>query len=96
MIIHPVLPQKKLRLVIHGHVQGVFYRDSMRREAQRLGVSGWVKNRNDSSVEAAVHGDPAAVDALVRWAQRGPELAHVERVEIELDDGVYSGFEVIR
>lgn len=96
MITHPVPPQKKLHLVIHGRVQGVFYRDSMRLEAQRLGVSGWVKNRSDGSVEAAVHGDSTAVDALVRWAQRGPELAHVERVEIELDDGVYSGFEVIR
>lgn len=96
MATHPVLPQKKLRLVIHGRVQGVFYRDSMRIEAQRLGVSGWVRNRSDGSVEAAVHGDAVAVDALVRWARRGPDLAHVERVEIELDDGVYSGFEVIR
>jgi acylphosphatase len=96
MIIHPVPPQKKLRLVIYGRVQGVFYRDSMRLEAQRLGVSGWVKNRSDGSVEAAVHGDTVAVDALVRWAQRGPERAYVERVEIEPDDGVYSGFEVIR
>ncbi|HSI38678.1 MAG TPA: acylphosphatase [Methylotenera sp.] len=96
MIIPPVSSQKKLRLVIHGHVQGVFYRDSMRLEAQRLGVNGWVKNRSDGSVEAAVHGDLAAVDALVLWAQRGPELAHVERVEIEPDNGVYSGFEVIR
>ena len=96
MITHPDPPQKKLRLVIHGRVQGVFYRDSMRLEAQRLGVSGWVKNRSDGSVEAAVHGDPAAVDAIVRWAHRGPELAHVERVEIEPDDGVYNGFDVIR
>lgn len=96
MITHPVPSQKKLHLLIHGRVQGVFFRDSMRLEAQRLGVRGWVKNRSDGSVEAAVHGEPAAVDAIVRWAQRGPELAHVERVEIEEDDGVYSGFEVIR
>ncbi|HSH54564.1 MAG TPA: acylphosphatase [Methylotenera sp.] len=96
MIAHPAPPQKKLHLVIHGRVQGVFYRDSMRIEAQRLGVNGWVKNRSDGSVEAAVHGDSVAVDALVRWAQRGPELALVERVEIEPDDGIYSGFEVIR
>ena len=95
MTLHPVPPQKKLRLVIHGYVQGVFFRNSMHREAQRLGVSGWVRNRSDGSVEAVVHGDSAAVDALVCWAQHGPELAHVERVEIELDDGSYNGFEVI-
>lgn len=95
MTIPPDPPQKKLRLVIHGHVQGVFFRNSMRREAQKLGVSGWVKNRSDGLVEAVVHGSPAAVDAIVRWAQRGPEFAYVERVEIELDDGSYNGFEII-
>lgn len=95
MIIHPVPPQKKLRLVIHGRVQDVFFRNSMRSEAQILGVRGWVRNRSDGSVEAAVHGDPVAVDALVRWAQHGPELAHVEQVEIEPDEGSYHGFEVI-
>lgn len=84
-----------LRLVIHGRVQGVFFRDSMRREAQRLAVAGWVRNRSDGSVEAAVHGEPAAVDALVRWARRGPILAQVERVDIEPYDGIYTGFEVI-
>jgi acylphosphatase len=96
MDIPPLPPQKKLRLVIHGYVQGVFFRDSMYREAQKLGISGWVRNRSDGSVEAAVHGAPAAVDAIVHWAQRGPELAHVERVEIELDEGSYNGFEIIR
>lgn len=84
-----------LRLVIHGRVQGVFFRDSMRREAHRLAVAGWVRNRSDGSVEAAVHGEPAAVDAIVRWARRGPTLAQVERVDIEPYDGAYTGFEVI-
>jgi acylphosphatase len=95
MIIHTFPPQKKLHLVIHGRVQGVFFRNSMRLEAQKLEVSGWVRNRSDGSVEAAVHGDSAAVDALVRWAQHGPEFAHVDRVEIELDGGSYNSFEVI-
>ncbi|HEU0220373.1 MAG TPA: acylphosphatase [Gallionella sp.] len=89
------MPQKTLRLVIHGRVQGVFFRDSMRREAQRLGVSGWVRNRSDGTVEAAVHGEPADVDAIVRWARRGPDRAEVERVEIEPHGGSYTGFEVI-
>jgi acylphosphatase len=86
---------KTLRLVIQGRVQGVFFRDSMRREAQNLAVAGWVRNRSDGTVEAAVHGDPAAVDAIVRWAQRGPQHAQVERVDIEPDEGSYTSFEVI-
>lgn len=86
---------KTLRLVIHGRVHGVFFRDSMRREAQNLAVAGWVRNRSDGTVEAAVQGEPAAVDAIVRWAQRGPQHAQVERVDIGLDEGSYTCFEVI-
>lgn len=84
-----------LRLVIHGHVQGVYFRDSMRREAQRLGVAGWVRNRSDGTVEAVVHGKSADVDVIVRWAHHGPERARVERVDIVPDEGVYAGFEVM-
>jgi len=87
--------RKTLRLVIHGRVQGVFFRDSMRREAQRLGIAGWVRNRNDGTVEAAVQGESADVDIIVRWAHRGPDRAHVERIEIEPHAGNYSNFEVI-
>jgi len=90
-----VLPNKTLRLVIHGRVQGVFFRDSMKSEAQYLGVAGWVRNRSDGTVEAAVQGEPAAVDAIVRWARRGPQHAEVERVDIKPDDGSYTGFEVL-
>ena len=86
---------KTLHLMIHGRVQGVFFRDSMKSEAQHLAVTGWVRNRSDGTVEAAVQGEPAAVDAIVRWAHRGPQHAQVERVEIEPDDGSYTGFEVI-
>jgi len=88
--------QITLRLVIHGRVQGVFFRKSMRRKAQNLPVTGWVKNCSDGTVEAVVQGDSANVDAIVRWAQHGPELAHVERVDIEPDQGAYTRFEVIR
>jgi acylphosphatase len=86
---------KTLRLVIHGRVQGVFYRDSMRSEAQRLGIAGWVCNRSNGTVEAAVHGESAAVDAIVRWAQRGPQHARVERVDIAPDEDSYNSFDVI-
>ena len=90
-----LIPRKTLRLVIHGRVQGVYFRDSMRREAQNLAVAGWVRNRSDGTVEAAVQGESAAVDAIVRWARRGPERAQVARIEIEPHDGSYSNFEVI-
>jgi len=85
-----------LRLVIYGRVQGVYFRESMRLEAQNLAVAGWVKNRSDGTVEALVHGESAVVDAIVRWAHRGPRLAYVERVEVSPDTGAYTGFDVIR
>ena len=95
MTAQPTLPAVTLRLVIHGRVQGVFFRDSMFREAQQLAVSGWVRNRSDGTVEAVVQGTSAAVDAIVRWAKRGPERARVEHVEIEPVAGAYAGFEII-
>jgi acylphosphatase len=89
------IARKTLRLVIHGRVQGVFFRDSMRLEAQHLAIAGWVRNRSDGTVEAVVHGEPAAVDAIVRWAHRGPQHAQVERVNIEPDEAIYTSFEII-
>jgi acylphosphatase len=85
---------KTLHLVIHGSVQGVFFRASMQREAQHLGIAGWVRNRNDGAVEAVVQGESAAVDSMVRWAQRGPELAHVSRIEINPGNGNFSSFDI--
>lgn len=69
------------RLLVRGRVQGVWFRESMRLEAERLGVSGWVRNRMDGTVEAVVEGTPEAVAAMVRWAHRGPEAAEVAAVE---------------
>ena len=83
-----------LHLVIYGRVQGVFFRQSMQREAQYRAISGWVRNRSDGAVEAVVQGEPGAVDAMLRWAQRGPDMAQVERVETGPAEGNYSNFEV--
>jgi|SRR5450631_2434240 acylphosphatase len=85
--------QVTLRLSIRGRVQGVWYRESMRREAERLAVRGWVCNRLDGSVEAVVQGPRAAVDEIVRWARRGPEDARVSGVEVSEADGDFAGFE---
>jgi acylphosphatase len=86
---------KTRRLRIHGRVQGVWFRESMRSEALRLNVTGWVRNTPDGTVEAVVQGDEAAVDALIEWAHRGPSQARVERVEVEAGEslGPFSGFD---
>jgi acylphosphatase len=69
------------RLVVRGRVQGVWFRESMRLEAEALGVAGWVRNRRDGSVEAVVEGPRAAVERLVAWAHHGPEAAEVLGVD---------------
>jgi len=80
---------------ISGRVQGVGFRYAMQREAQRLGVRGWVRNRRDGSVEALAHGEPSAVEQLVAWARRGPAGAHVTdlRVLETAAEGVSAAFE---
>jgi acylphosphatase len=70
-------------VVVTGQVQGVFYRDSCRREAQSRGVAGWVRNCPDGSVEAVFEGAPDAVEALVSWARVGPPHASVADVTVE-------------
>jgi acylphosphatase len=83
------------RVVVHGAVQGVFFRDTTRRKAQSRGVAGWVTNRPDGAVEAVFEGDPEAVDSLVSFASEGPRGAQVERVDVseEEPEGL-SGFEI--
>jgi acylphosphatase len=81
---------------VSGLVQGVGYRAAMRTQAQAFGVSGWVRNRADGSVEALVHGAPAAVEALIAWARRGPPAARVAAVRVSQADAgcVRAGFEL--
>ncbi len=71
------------RLRIVGLVQGVFYRESMRQRATQLGITGWVRNCADGSVEAVVQGDALAVGQMIEWAQRGPESARVDNIDVE-------------
>lgn len=67
---------ENVRIEITGQVQGVGFRYAMRAEARRRGVSGWVRNRRDGSVEALLQGEADAVGALVDWARQGPPGAH--------------------
>lgn len=80
-------------LTIHGRVQGVFFRESMCRKAREFGVTGWVRNCGDGSVEAVVQGTSEAVAAMLAWAQKGPERARVERTETSDANGDYVGFQ---
>ena len=82
------------RLAIRGHVQGVGFRYAMHHEAMRLGVTGWVGNRRDGTVEAVVQGTPEAVEAITRWARRGPADARVAAVEQSEASGEFASFEL--
>jgi acylphosphatase len=84
------------RVVVHGFVQGVYFRDTVRRLALRHEVSGWVRNRPDGAVEAVFEGTEEAVDRLVGFCRAGPRGAHVDYVEVteEAAEGL-AGFAVV-
>ncbi len=76
------MSDKRVQVVIHGHVQGVGFRASCQQQAAALGVTGWARNRWDGAVEALIEGPEDAVDAMLRWCRRGPPAADVTSVEI--------------
>jgi acylphosphatase len=88
---------KRVRVVVHGRVQGVFFRGSTEEEAALAGVAGWVRNRADGAVEAVFEGSAAAVAHMVEFVHQGPRWAQVSRVEVvdESPEGL-SGFGVRR
>ncbi len=74
------------RVLVEGEVQGVFFRDTCRREAQRAGVAGWVRNRRDGRVEAVFEGRAPAVEAMVGWCRSGPPHARVASVDVRAEE----------
>jgi acylphosphatase len=76
----------RVRAIVHGRVQGVFFRDTTRREAEARGISGWVRNRPDGTVEALFEGDPDAVEVVIAFCREGPHVAVVERVEVSEEE----------
>lgn len=83
------------RVVVHGWVQGVFFRDTCRREATARGVAGWITNRSDGAVEAVFEGARDDVETMVEWTHHGPPKAEVTQVDARPEpvEGV-SGFHV--
>lgn len=83
------------RVIVHGYVQGVFFRDTARRLAERHAVAGWARNNADGTLEAVFEGDSDAVERLVAFVHDGPRGASVERVEVfeEQPEGL-SGFSI--
>jgi acylphosphatase len=88
-------PSTRLRLEIYGRVQGVFFRDSVRRAAAQHGVNGWAENRADGAVEAVLEGEPDAVRAVAAFCRQGPRHARVDRID-EREEPVEGlrGFEI--
>lgn len=88
---------KQLQLLVRGRVQGVYFRASTQREAKRLGLGGWVKNRGDGSVEILAEGEETSIRELYAWAQKGPSAARVERVDTRWRSftGEYPDFRII-
>ncbi|HSA52376.1 MAG TPA: acylphosphatase [Yinghuangia sp.] len=74
--------EQRIRVLVSGRVQGVFYRATCEREARAAGVSGWVRNCPDGRVEAVFEGDPDAVERMAAWVRRGPRKARVDDVEL--------------
>ena len=86
----------RVHLIIAGHVQGVFFRQSTKNMARNIGLSGWVRNRSDGTVEIVAEGAVEDVDRLVEWCEQGPETARVDRIERtdEASVGLPEGFDV--
>jgi acylphosphatase len=83
------MAMRRVSLRIRGKVQGVFFRESTRMEATRLGLTGWVRNRQDGSVEAVAEGESAVLEDFIRWCHQGPPTARV--TDVVRSDGEPTG-----
>ena len=88
---------KCVHITVRGRVTGVFFRAATQREAKRLGVTGWVRNRNDASVEILAEGEEDSIKEIVSWAHHGPSAARVENVDVRYRSysGEYSDFRIV-
>ncbi len=87
---------RRVRLLISGRVQGVFFRAETQSQAQRLGLTGWVRNTDDRRVEAVFEGEVGAIEKIIDWCRKGPLLSRVTGVEVfeEVPAGDFEGFAI--
>lgn len=92
------MSKTRAHVVISGKVQGVYYRVETRDQAVALGVTGWVRNKPDRTVEGVFEGEQTGVDKLIQWCWQGPPRANVKSVDIQWQEylGEFSGFKIIR
>jgi acylphosphatase len=90
--------RKRVHLVVHGRVQGVSFRESTRVQAGRIGVTGWVRNRPEGTVEIVAEGEAAQLEEFIKWVDVGPSAARVDRVEAAWAEGTgeFAEFRVTR
>lgn len=88
---------KRVQVIIRGRVTGVFFRAATQREARRLGISGWVRNRPDGSVELVAEGEEEAIKAIISWAQHGTSAARVDDVDVRWRSyaGEFADFRIV-
>lgn len=87
----------RARVIVHGRVQGVFFRLETQKAAAGIGVCGWVRNRDDGTVEAVFEGEQGCVNAAVEWCRRGSPLSVVEGVQVtwQVFTGEFDGFRIV-
>lgn len=90
------MKKTRAHVLIKGRVQGVFFRAETSEEAQRLGLSGWVRNRWDGNVEAVFEGEKVAIEEMILWCYKGPSLAIVKEVEVKWEEykGEFTSFSI--
>ena len=89
--------QVRAHIFISGDVQGVFFRRTAKAQAEKLGVVGWIRNRNDGSVEVVAQGEKDKVDKFIEWCKKGPPFAKVENMEVEWRKNIedFEEFEIV-
>ncbi len=88
--------KERVILIIHGRVQGVFFRDSTRRRAKKLGLIGWVSNQEDGTVKVVAEGEQEDLEKLIKWCYNGPIIAKVDKIDIQWQEatGRFNNFEI--
>ena len=91
------MAQKRVHLIVRGRVTGVYFRAASQREARRLGITGWVKNRQDGAVELLAEGDEDLIKEIIGWAHHGPSAARVDQVDVRWRGytGEFSDFRIV-